>query len=194
MGVGRSTVARRVYAAKTGNSTDNRPHDFPQNFWFVENFVVEADREQAVHAVEHCPEIVVDRRPCVLPADSHPLGHRLHAGADVWDAVYCHQAVRAVSGHAQQTTRPVELEATAQQVDARCGEGGGYGVALVRGDPFALELEIDHGFSIDQFVFTGWEPSTSAAIRHRVPRRLEMGCREATTFRSPRSCGCSGPL
>src|SRR5262249_1755248 len=98
--------------------------DRPQPTRLIETLVIEADRKKALKLVENAQHIEFQRRPRILVRYHLPLSRRLDAGADIGSAVHVHQTIRTISGKAEETARPVILEAAGEDAHTRgvkCG-------------------------------------------------------------------------
>ena len=106
-----------------------------------QRLVVEADRQEPVHAVEHSQRIAIGGRPAGLPV--HPLPRRrscdtrAHAGV----AVDVQHAVRAVACEAVQSAAAVVLERPREHADARAVQRGSDAVARFDRNLPSLEIE-----------------------------------------------------
>ena len=144
--------------AQPGRVAEHLLVERPQAARPDEGLVVEARRGQvAAEDLGRSHDVEAQGRPGVHVLDLHPLPDRLRAGAHAGPAVHVDEAVRALTGAAEQAARAVVLEAPREDPMIGRVQRRADRVARERLDPLAVEGERDGPCAVDPLAAAGGE-------------------------------------
>src|SRR5262249_27907800 len=131
----------RIDLAQAGDVTHQFLEHRPKPARLVELLVIETHRQEGAKPVENPQQIEIDSRPGVLALHRLSLSRGLHTRTDIRPAIAFHQASGAIAGNAQQSARPMVLEAATESTDAGRIEGGRNRLAHNGWNRLAVERE-----------------------------------------------------